>query len=130
MANVTADDWKNVMNLTEMDDKDAEYILDMAIDLLNIYDVELSNMSGTVGSKMVSLTSKQRGGVFLVARAIYYSMYKTIETASVGTLSVSATDLLSNPTVVENLEKVADLLQADTEEGIPFIVAHDESGIS
>lgn len=130
MASVTADDWKNVMNLGEMDDKHAEYVLDMAIDLLNIYDVQLSNMSGTEGSKTMTLTSKERGGVFLVARAVYYSMYQNIETASGGGITVSATDLLSNPTVVETVEKVANRLQADNYERIPFIVAHDESGIS
>lgn len=129
MVSVSASDWKNVMNLS-ITDEHAEYILDMAIDLLNIYDVQLSNMSGDAGSKTVPLTSKQRGGVFLVARSIYYSMYKTIESASAGGLTVSATDLLANPTVMETVKEVANRLQADSYERIPFIVAIDDSGIS
>ena len=129
MASVTGDDFRNVMNLVSMSDENAEYILDFAIDLLNIYDVQLSNMSGSAGSKTVTLTSKQRGGVFLVARAVYYSMFKELENVNIGSLSVDATDLLSNPTVVKVLEDVANRLQVDDYTRIPFIVATDESGI-
>lgn len=130
MAAVTGEDWRNVMNLAGVSDTDAEYILDMAIDLLNVYDVQLDNMAGLAGAKTVTLTSKQRGGVFLVARTIYYAMYKNVQAIGIGGLTVSASDLLSNATVVKTVKEVANRLCSDNYTRIPFTVATDESGIS
>ena len=128
MASVKASDWKNVMNLTDKPtDTQAEYILDLAIDTLNLFGATLSNMTGeTPGSKTVTLTSKQRGAVFHAARAIYYGFFKEIKVASTGGVTVSVTDLVSNPEVVKTIKEAAKRLEAkDT--GIPFVVAHADS---
>lgn len=129
MASVTATDWINVMNL-DITETQGEYILDTAIDLLNIYDVQLSNMSGTAGSKTVTLTSKERGGVFLIARIIYHSFFKDIDSSSGPGYSESRRDIMGDPVIMATAEKIANRLQADDYERIPFIVATDESGIS
>lgn len=127
MVSVKASDWKNVMNLdTEISDTKAEYVLDLAIDTLNIYGASLSNMTGaTAGSKTVTLTSKQRGAVFQAARVIYYGFFKEIESAGVGPLTVTTTDLASNPALIALIKEIAKRLAS-----VPFVVAHDTSGIT
>ena len=132
---VTAQDFINVMHITDTPTQ-MEYVLDLAIDSLNICGTNLSNMSGEAGSKTVTLTSKQRGGVFQVAHKIYYTFWKpagtgggTSEAWSVGGLSGSATtttDIMSNPEVWGLVESIGAKL-ASTSEGIAFIVAEDSS---
>lgn len=126
---VSASDWKNVMNLTDNDltDTNAEYVLDAAIDLLNIFDCQLSNMAGGP-PKTVTLTSKQRGGVFAVARAIYQDYYKG-DSASFGSITINVTQLMLNSTFMTFVETIAQRLQADSYDRIPFIVGTDTSGL-
>ena len=62
MATISASDFTTIMNIT-ISAEHAEAILDGAIDVLNIFDCQLVNMTGDAGSKTVTLTSKQRGGV-------------------------------------------------------------------
>lgn len=78
MVSVAYSDLHNVLNLTVSDITavKTEALLDQAIDLLNLYaNQSISNMAGSGGSKTVTLTSKQRGAVFEVAKAIYYRDY-------------------------------------------------------
>lgn len=110
----SASDWTNVMNLPDLVTENAEYILDFAIDELNLRGTSISNLSGTAGSKTVSLTSEERAGVFEVARAIYYSFFKGIETVTGGGMAVSSSDLMSNPVVVALIEKIARRLRLST----------------
>lgn len=128
MASVTGQDLINAMNLpSTVTATKAEYILDLAIDLLNVFDADLSNMSGSAGSKTVTLTSKQRGGVFAFARIVYYSFHRRIENLSISGVSLSVADLMSNPTVMQMAEKIALRLQIDDYTRIPFVVAEAES---
>jgi len=125
---VSATDWKNVMNLPDLTSIDAEYILDLAIDCLNLYGANISNMAGdTPGSKTVTLTSKEKAAVFIVARAIYYGFYREVTTASVAGLAVGPADLMSNPQVLQIIREAAKRLEQH--EGVPFTVAEDTSGI-
>lgn len=129
MASVSGQDLINVMNLpATFTVTHAEYVLDLAIDTLNLYGANLSNMNGSnpAGSKTVDLTSKQRGAVFHAARAIYYAFFKEIEAVAVGELSVSVTDLASNPVVLKTIKEAAKRLEAK-DSGIPFVVAHADS---
>lgn len=126
MASVSASDFKNVMNITTSDE-DLEYVIDLAIDALNIFGAALSNMSGTAGSKTVSLTSSQRGGVFMVAREVFEKFYKESGTASIAGMSVSVSDLLNDKDVLDLLERIGEKLGASTE-GIPFKIAEDTTG--
>lgn len=78
MVSVSYSDLHNLLNLSVGDISAAktEALLDQAIDLLNLYaNQSLSNMSGDAGSKTVTLTSKQRGAVLEVAKAVYYRDY-------------------------------------------------------
>ena len=119
MTEVKASDWKQVMNLdTKPTDTQAEYILDLAIDTLNLFGASLSNMSGTEGSKTVELTSKQRGSVFHAARAIYFGFFKEIKTATIAGVAITVSDLVSNPEVVKLIKEAARRLEAKT--AIPF----------
>lgn len=113
MVSISASDWKAIMHLTdnEISNTNAEKIIDYAIDQLNLYgDVDLSNMSGTAGSKTVGLESREKAAVFNVARTIYYSCYKGVETTTVGGITVSSPDPMSNPTVLASIKENARLL--------------------
>lgn len=128
MASVTASDWRNVMNLTSLSDTNAEYILDQAIDELNIYGANLDNMAGGAGSKTVTLTSKQRGAVFAVARMIYESYYKGLSNVNVGSMALTKPDLMSNPALLKRIEQIGHKLRMESYARIPFKVAEDETG--
>ena len=125
MASVTGEDWRNVMNLTAMSDENAEYILDLAIDTLNALGTSLDNMAG-VTPKTVTLTSKERGGVFIAARAIYYGFFKGIETVGVAGLAVTSSDLMSDPATLKLLVTIAGRVEAAGE--IAFVVGEDTTG--
>ena len=125
MASVTAEDFINVMNIDDSA-TNMEYVLDLAIDTLNLYGAEaIDNMSGDAGSKTVTLTSRQRGGVFHLARVIYHEFFKHKKSVNVGGVTLTVTDLLSNPTVMSAVEKIAKKLST-----VDFHVGEDTSGIS
>ena len=81
-------------------------------------------MSGDAGSKTVTLTSKQQGGVFLAAQIIYEQMFKERGNVGMGGLTVTTTDLLANPVVVSTLQKIAKKLST-----VYFHVGEDTSGL-
>jgi hypothetical protein len=64
-------------------------------------------MTGTAGSKTVSLESKEAGAVMMVARAVYYGYFVHLEDTSVGQLSIHSPDLASNPVISSAVEKAA-----------------------
>jgi len=125
MASVTAQNFIDVMNISDST-TNMEYVLDLAIDTLNLYGATtINNMVGSAGSKTVTLTSKQRGGVFHLARIIYRDFYKEAgKTTSIGGLTVTAIELLANPTVESAIEKIARRLST-----VDFHVGEDTSGI-
>jgi len=124
MASVTAQNFIDVMNITDST-TNMEYVIDLAIDTLNLYGAEaITNMTGLAGSKTVTLTSKQRGGVFHLARTIYHEFFQTRETAGLGPMSVSSVELLANPTIMLAVEKIAKRLKT-----VDFAVGEDTSGI-
>jgi len=81
-------------------------------------------MTGDAGSKTVTLTSRQRGGVFHLARIIYFEFFKDRKGGSVGSFTITAIDLLANPTVMATVEKIAKKLGT-----VDFLVGEDTSGI-
>jgi len=108
LVSITGSDFADIIDDSDISDANAEKILDLAVDLLNLFgDLDLSNMGGTAGSKTLSVESKQKGAIFLVARAIYYSFFKGVETTTVGGLTVTSPDLLSNPAVVSAVKEAA-----------------------
>jgi len=108
MVSLTATLFKSIHHDTSIDDDDAENIIDLAISEITLHSGEdLPVMSGTAGSKTVSLTTQQYAAVMEVARAIYNSDYKGIETTAVGGMSVSNPDLKSNPMVQAAIVRAA-----------------------
>jgi len=69
----------------------AENLIDQAIDMLNMHGLSISNMSGSEGSKTVTLTSGQRGAVLELGAMIYRHRYTNPQQASIGPLSVGGT---------------------------------------
>jgi len=109
MVSVAASDLKSILDMVSkpISDEILEQIIDLAIDCLNLNGADLPNMSGTAGSKTVSLESKQKAAVFIAARAIYYSFYRGIELLSMQNVSFSVPDLMSNSVVMGAIEKAA-----------------------
>ena len=108
MATITASLWKSVMHISDISDTDAEYIIDLAIDRLNLEgNLDLPNMGGTAGSKTVSLESREKAAVFEMARIIYNTYYKEPRTVAVNGVNVGITDLLANPTINAAIERMA-----------------------
>jgi hypothetical protein len=107
--------FKNVLNQsdTELSDADAEDIFDYAMDFLNIYGAGITKMSGSAGSKTVTLTSSQEAAVSFLGRAIFASYYKNASNsnANVAPLSVSYTDLMSNQTFLSTAKNLAGQLR-------------------
>lgn len=100
-----------------------EAIIDTAIETLTLEGASgLSYMSGSAGSKTVSLTVKQRAAVLFVARLIYHS--GDVKTVSAGGVTAAAVDLLADPEYARRIHRYAQRLSE-----VPFIVAEDTSGI-
>lgn len=112
MVTVQASDLDAILHLSGgVDDQDLEAILDQAIDKINLYGhTDISNMTGTAGSKTVNLESREKAAVFMAARAVYYGYYKGLESSSVGGLTVGSPDLESNPAVERQIKEAARLL--------------------
>ena len=109
MPSITASTLSTLVGNAALAAIDAEAILDQAIDCLNLEgNLELSNMQGTAGSKTVGATSKERGAILYVARAIYSSFYQNASTStSISGMSITITDVLSNPVVAETVQRMA-----------------------
>lgn len=108
MPTITAAEFRSVMNLpSSLSAQSLEYLLDLAIDALNFLGGDYSNLSGSAGTKSLTVESNKRFGVFAAARAIYYSFFKDITTRSIGDISVTPTDLIANPEVLKVLQMAA-----------------------
>ena len=78
MVSVTASTFKDLINNSDLANATAEKIIDQAADSLNVYleeNNQLPNMSGTAGSKTVSVSSAQRGALMNMAREVYAVLY-------------------------------------------------------
>ena len=114
MAAITASTMTTLLHLSGFTEATMEEIIDTAIDILNLFGkgmVDLPNLGGTSGSKTVTLESSQAGAVKLVARAIYHGFYKGIDTQAIQSLTLSASDVLGNPTVMAAIREAAELLK-------------------
>lgn len=128
MPSVSATDLINLMNLDESAET-LEPLIDLAIDCLNIFGCDINNMSGDAGSKTVTLTSKQKGGVMIISRIIYKSFYKNEDgsSGSLGPAGWNTSDLMSNNVVWTQIETIGSRLIEGN--NIAFVVAEDTSGI-
>lgn len=106
---------------------DQEEMVDAAIDQLNLAGAPtIPNMAGTVGAKTVTLTSKQRGAVLFVARAVYASYNKNPEATSsdsTGQASLSQMDMMSNSNVLNAIQTAAKNLRDDGT--LPFVIFNE-----
>jgi hypothetical protein len=123
MPTVTYADLASLMNLTVPDDISTvqlEQIIDTSIDALNVWNANLGNLTGTVGAKTGSYTSKQWGAIKLVARQVYYGFYKNLDVAQLQGMSVTVKDLLSDPANVKLIQQCAEQLRSDLPVDMPF----------
>ena len=108
MATITASTFQALFNVADFTEEHAEEILDLAIDLINLYsDADLPNMAGTAGSKTVSVASKEKGAIFLVGRAIYLGFYTKPESSAIQGQTLSPADVMGNPAVIASVREAA-----------------------
>ncbi len=93
---------------TAISNQSIEDLAEATIDIMNSLGADIPNMSGTAGTKELSLESKQRGKFWLGIRATYNSL-KDLTSKSVGDVSFTPADLLSNDVVMAQLQKAASL---------------------
>jgi hypothetical protein len=100
---------KKTMNLPAIANDVIENLVEVSVDVLNLFAGAgtISNMSGTAGTKTLSLSSEKRGALMLVVRAAYYGFYKDLTGKTVGEVSFSPTDLLSNTNVLNTIQLAA-----------------------
>jgi hypothetical protein len=110
MVTITHDSLTTLLNDTVIVAATAEEIIDLAVDTLNLYGADLPNMSGVAGVKTVSVESKEKGAILLVARKIYYGFYKGSTNVSIGGLAVSNIDVLGNQSVLNFAKECASRL--------------------
>jgi hypothetical protein len=131
MASLTGQTLIDLLNDDTLSVADAENILDMSIDCLNLYGTEQSNLSGTTPTKTRSVTSKERGAILLVANQIYLSIYRVGSSSGAGGSSSSSyglggmsysqstssnitSSLMNNPDVRISVKEAAErLMEAD-----------------
>jgi hypothetical protein len=130
LSSVTATDFLNTLDSDDTAET-LEPIMDLAIDALNIFGCEIDNLDGGAGSKTVTLTSQQRGAVFIITRVIYKSFYKDEGgSTGLGPASISTTDLLANATVWTQIKEIAQEIKATSSGSIAFVVGEDTSGLT
>lgn len=118
MVSITASTLSDLIDDDTLAAVDAEKIIDQSIDLLNLFgeiDSEISNMTGTEGSKTLTVQGYERGAILLVATAVYRSIFISAggsESSSVGPISysTSSTSLIQDANVMAMLEKAAAML--------------------
>lgn len=102
--------FQTLMGDTDTDATTWEYVIDSAINAINSRaNANLPNMSGTAGSKSLSVTSKQAGSIEFVVRVVYATYLKNADAkgGNVGALSVQVSDLMSNPAVLQAIDEAA-----------------------
>jgi hypothetical protein len=114
MATITGAEFISLMNLSDDTDftaTNAEIIIDAAIDKLNLYlhryDLELSNMTGTAGSKTLTVESREKAAIITVASCIYLKNYKSSGSSSESVSLGPASHSTSTSTSVGDIEDVA-----------------------
>jgi hypothetical protein len=126
MPVVAATDLESLMNLGaditagSLSHTQVEQIIDQAIDMLNTFNANVPNMTGTVGSKSVSLTSKQKGAVWTVARAVYYGFYKNLDVATISGMAITTHDLLADANILKLVRDQAEALRSDIPPDLPI----------
>lgn len=103
-------DLKTIFNDAAIEETTLETLTDAVIDELNSHGCNISNMAGTAGSKTITLTSAQRGGIRKIFRCIYASWNKNAAntpSSTAGGVSNSSSDLMSNPEVLAMIKDTA-----------------------
>ena len=108
MVALTATLFKTIIADTSLTAATAEDIIDLAISNINLFsDADLPVMGGAAGGKTVSLETREYAAVMHAARAIYYGFFKGLEASSIGGLTVTSPDLMSNPAVLDAIREAA-----------------------
>jgi hypothetical protein len=87
-----------------------EEAIDVTISALNIYRCDIPLLSGTAGTKSVTLTSQQYGAVMMVLRTIFVNYAKNFsgtQSIALGQISMTYAESLSNPGNMQIIKEIA-----------------------
>jgi len=114
MPAVTAAEFNSLMDLSTADLPLAtgEDIINLAIQCIdNLGGLEISTLSGSAGSKTLSVSDSERAAIMYGARAIYYGFYRGVSTLSMGGISLTVPMVLENSEVRSMLQTLANNLK-------------------
>lgn len=135
MATLTADDLDTLLDLqSSVDNEILEAIIDQAIGMLNRCEssLDLPSLSGTAGSKSVSLEQKEKSAILEASQHVYANMYRAptsgssggsqSQSVSIGGISKSTssatTTSTANEAVMASIKEIAhDLVEMDVSRG-------------
>jgi len=115
VATITASTLQTLLNVNTLAEATCEAIIDQAVDLINLHSrADLPNMTGTAGSKTLSVESRAKGAIMLVAAAVYSNLYVSSgsqsSTYTLGNMSLSQSAASSTGAVDTAVDKAARLL--------------------
>ena len=94
MTTITCDDLQILVADAGLPDTTSEAIVDTAIDMLNTFGANLSNLTGVAGAKTGTYTSAEGGAIMPLAVQVYITMYKSAGASStaigIGALQTSS----------------------------------------
>jgi len=98
MVTITYANLQTLVNDTSITATTCEAIIDHAVNKINGYGADLSNMAGGGGAKTLVVTSAEAGFIMSVAVAIYHKDYKIsgAQSSSFGLGALSTTETASS----------------------------------
>ncbi len=82
MTTIDATWFKNLMQDSTITATNAEIVIQQAIDSLNTFGANISDLSGAVGTKTLAASSKQAGAIGIMSRETYSTMFKNASNSS------------------------------------------------
>lgn len=113
MVTVSGADFALIINASDLTATKAENLLSLTVGALKLLGADIPNLTGTVGAKSMSVEDIVQAAVYLAARNVYASLEKNADNSNSGiqSLTLTHTDLMSNPAVWQMLKDIAGRLQ-------------------
>jgi hypothetical protein len=123
-------DLKTIFHETTLTDAETETLVDAVIREINLSGYTLAIMTGSAGFKTFSpaLTLAEEGAIQRIFRCIYASWYQNAgntPSGSVGAITYSNLDLMSNSTIIQMIKDTARTLRQTTDGRPPFLAINE-----
>lgn len=108
MVTITATQMEAILDLSTSDITliNMEKLIDVAVNRLNTYRCELPNMTGTEGTKTLSVESREAGAIQEVTRIIYYGHYRGQENLTISGITITTPNMFT-PEIETKIKELA-----------------------